>query len=91
MLIIIKKLPLHAACFVPLIKLRDILSHKNGFIAGLLGRIPEENENPSAEYCGVLFTVLLTEDRCITKIKAKITKDTETSEEKESMQNEEKN
>lgn len=63
----------------------------NGFIAELLGRIPEENENPSAEYGGVLFTVLLTEDRCITKIKAKIIKDTVTSEEKESMQNEEKN
>lgn len=63
----------------------------NGFIAELLGRIPEENENPSVEYCGVLFTVLLTEDRCITKIKAKIIKDNETSEEKESMQNEEKN
>lgn len=63
----------------------------NGFIAELLGRIPEENENPSAEYGGVLFTVLLTEDRCITRIKAKIIKYNETSEEKESMQNEEKN
>lgn len=63
----------------------------NGFIAELLGRIPEENENPSAEYRGVLFTVLLTEDRCITRIKAKIIKDNTTSEEKESMQNEEKN
>ncbi|MCM1023370.1 MAG: hemolysin family protein [Prevotella sp.] len=63
----------------------------NGFIAELLGRLPEENENPSVEHCGVLFTVLLTEDRCITKIKAKIIKDDTTSEEKESMQNEEKN
>lgn len=64
----------------------------NGFIAELLGRIPEENENPSVQYGGVLFTVLLTEDRCIVKIKAEIIKDdTSTNDEKESMQNEEKN
>lgn len=64
----------------------------NGFIAELLGRIPEENENPSVQYGGVLFTVLLTEDRCIIKIKAEIIKDDiSTNDEKESMQNEEKN
>lgn len=64
----------------------------NGFIAELLGRIPEENENPSVQYGGVLFTVLLTEDRCIIKIKAEIIKDDIlTNDEKESMQNEEKN
>ncbi len=64
----------------------------SGFIVELLGRIPEENENPSAEYGGALFTVLVTEDKRITRIKAKILKDDQnTIEEKESLKNEEEN
>ncbi len=64
----------------------------SGFIVELLGRIPEENENPSAEYGGALFTVLVTEDKRITRIKAKILKDNENAiEEKESLKNEEEN
>lgn len=42
----------------------------SGFIVELLGRIPEEDENPTVEYGDILFTVLLTEDKCIAKIKA---------------------
>ncbi len=44
----------------------------SGFIVELLGRIPEEDENPTVDYGDIRFTVLLTEDKCITKIKAQI-------------------
>lgn len=64
----------------------------SGFIVELLGRIPEENENPSAEYENVLFTVLVTEDKRISKIKAQILeKNTNENITKESMKNEEEN
>ena len=60
----------------------------SGFVVELLGRIPEENENPSVEYENMVFTVLVTEDKFITKIKAQmICKNTI---EKESKVNEEK-
>ena len=42
----------------------------SAFIVDLLGRIPEEDETPSVRYGGVEFTVLLTEDNWISKIKA---------------------
>lgn len=42
----------------------------SGLLVNLLGRIPEKNETPSVEYGGCTFTVLLTEDMCITKVKA---------------------
>lgn len=48
----------------------DKFDTMSGFIVELLGRIPEEDENPSVEYGDILFTVLLTEDKCISKIKA---------------------
>lgn len=51
----------------------------SGFIVELLGRIPEENESPQAQYENLLFTVLVTEDKRITKIKAKILSDSATS------------
>lgn len=63
----------------------------SGFIVNLLGRIPEENENPSVQYKNVLFTVLLTEDMCITKLKASILKDDEKKENSENDEHEEKN
>lgn len=63
----------------------------SGFIVELLGRIPEENENPQTEYENLIFTVLVTEDKRITKIKAKITGDNKIMEEKESISNEEEN
>jgi len=44
----------------------------SGFVIELLGHIPEENENPSVRCGNVLFTVLVTEDKFITRIKAKI-------------------
>lgn len=44
----------------------------SGFIINLLGRIPEENETPAVEYENVLFTVLIIEDMCITKLKATV-------------------
>ncbi len=44
----------------------------SGFIINLLGRIPEENETPSVEYENVLFTALIIEDMCITKLKATV-------------------
>ena len=47
----------------------------SGFVVDLLGRIPEENENPSVQYKNVLFTVLIVEDMCITKLKATILED----------------
>ena len=48
----------------------DDFDTMSGFIVELLGRIPEENENPSVEYGSWAFTVLVTEDKCISKIKA---------------------
>ena len=42
----------------------------NVYNKNLLGRIPEEDETPSVRYGGVEFTVLLTEDNWISKIKA---------------------
>ena len=62
----------------------------SGFIVELLGRIPEENENPSVKYENLLFTVLVTEDKCITKIKATILGE-ENNTQKESLENEEEN
>jgi putative hemolysin len=44
----------------------------SGFIVDKLGRIPEENENPSVCTGNVIFTVLITEDMCISKLKAEI-------------------
>ncbi len=46
----------------------------SGFIVSLLGRIPEESENPSVTYGNVVFTVLITEDMRITKLKATVMK-----------------
>ncbi len=43
-----------------------------GFIVDLLGRIPDENENASVIYHNVEFTVLVTEDKRISKVKAVI-------------------
>ncbi len=64
----------------------------SGFIVELLGRIPEENENPQTQYENVRFTVLVTEDKRITKIKAEILNDNKNpNEEKESISNEEEN
>lgn len=42
----------------------------SAFIVDLLGRIPEEDETPSVVYGDIEFTVLLTEDNWISKIKA---------------------
>ncbi|MCH5350292.1 MAG: HlyC/CorC family transporter [Oscillospiraceae bacterium] len=61
----------------------------SGFVVELLGRIPEENENPSAEYENMVFTVLVTEDKFITKIKAQIINE-ENTVKKENKVNEEK-
>ncbi|MDE7289861.1 MAG: hemolysin family protein, partial [Oscillospiraceae bacterium] len=41
----------------------DDFDTMSGFIVELLGRIPEENENPSVEYGNWAFTVLVTEDK----------------------------
>ncbi len=60
----------------------------SGFIVSLLGRIPEENENPAVTYENVKFTVLITEDMCITKIKAEIINSNKS---KEIEENEEEN
>lgn len=49
----------------------------SGFIVSLLGRIPEENENPVVKYGNVVFTVLITEDMCITKLKATVCSENE--------------
>ena len=70
----------------------DKFDTMSGFIVELLGRIPEEDENPTVEYGDIRFTVLLTEDKCITKIKAQkcLDGDNEKSE-KESLKNEEEN
>lgn len=63
----------------------------SGFIVELLGRIPEENENPSVQYENLLFTVLVTEDKRIEKIKAEVINEDENNNntQKESMENEE--
>lgn len=53
----------------------------SGFIVSLLGRIPEENENPVVKYGNVVFTVLITEDMCITKLKATICSENENNDE----------
>ena len=42
----------------------------NVYNKNLLGRIPEEDETPRVRYGEVEFTVLLTEDNWISKIKA---------------------
>lgn len=70
----------------------DVFDTMSGFIVELLGRIPEENENPAVQYGKVLFTVLVTEEKCITKIKAQILdNDKSENSEKESFKNEEEN
>lgn len=70
----------------------DVFDTMSGFIVELLGRIPEENENPSVRYGNVLFTVLVTEEKCIAKIKAQIlTEDSNETAEKESEKNEQEN
>lgn len=61
----------------------------SGFIVELLGRIPEENENPSVTYENLLFTVLVTEDQRITKIKATVLNENENNIQKESLENDE--
>ena len=47
----------------------------SGFVTSLLGHIPEENEHASVRYRNVLFTVLVTEDMWISKLKAEIIHD----------------
>lgn len=42
----------------------------SGFVVGLLGRIPEKDENPVVEYEDVVFKVIGMEGKRITKIKA---------------------
>ncbi len=63
----------------------------SGFIVEQLGRIPSPDENPSVSCGNVLFTVLITEDMCITKIKAKISAENEINIKKETFENEEEN
>lgn len=60
----------------------DDFDTMSGFIVELLGRIPEENESPSVEYENWAFTVLVTEDKCISKIKAAYMSTNEKNEEK---------
>ncbi|MEG0615030.1 MAG: hemolysin family protein [Oscillospiraceae bacterium] len=43
-----------------------------GLIIDLLGRIPDENENPTVSYKNIDFTVLVTDDKMISRIKAVI-------------------
>lgn len=54
----------------------------SAFVVDLLGRIPTEDESPSVKYQNTVFTILLTEDNWISKIKAVVTpgndNDTET-------------
>ena len=52
----------------------------SAFIVDLLGRIPDEDETPSVKYGDFEFTVLLTEDNWITKIKAVFKKSEENDE-----------
>ena len=47
----------------------------SGFVTSLLGHIPEESEHASVRYQNVLFTVLVTEDMWISKLKAEIIHD----------------
>lgn len=47
----------------------------SGFVISLLGHIPEENEHACVRYENVLFTVLVTEDMWISKLKAEIIHD----------------
>ena len=63
----------------------------SGFIVSLLGRIPEENENPVVKYGGVVFTVLITEDMCITKLKATVCAGNEGNEEISEKENMDEN
>lgn len=44
----------------------------SGFVVELLGRIPEQHENPSVQLERVRFTVLAMEDNWVSKIKAEI-------------------
>lgn len=48
-----------------------------GFVIDLLGRIPREDETPSVTYGNIEFTVLLTEDKRVSRIKAVITPEEE--------------
>ncbi len=41
-----------------------------GFLVDRLGRIPEENEHPIVKYKGIEFTVLVVEERHISKVRA---------------------
>lgn len=58
----------------------------SGLVIDLLGYIPEEDDTPSVVYKNITFTVLLTEDMRIVRIKAVINKD----EEKELLNDEDK-
>jgi len=44
----------------------------SGLIMDILGRIPEEDEQPVVEYQGVEFTVMQVEEHHIAKVRAKI-------------------
>ncbi len=44
----------------------------SGFVVDLLGRIPEEHENPVVQWKNIRFTVLSMEENWISKIKAEI-------------------
>lgn len=46
-----------------------------GFVIDILGHIPLDNEFPSVVYNNVAFTVLLSEDKRITKLKAEVLKE----------------
>ncbi|MBQ8781824.1 MAG: HlyC/CorC family transporter [Oscillospiraceae bacterium] len=63
----------------------------SGFIVSLLGRIPEENENPVVKYGNVVFTVLITEDMCITKLKATVCSENEDNNEINEKEKDEEN
>lgn len=54
----------------------------SGFIVSLLGRIPDKNEAPSVSFGNCTFTVLVTEDMCITKVKAVIHNENEQNNDK---------
>lgn len=45
----------------------------SGFVISLLGHIPEENEHASVTCKNVVFTALVIEDMCISKLKAQFT------------------
>lgn len=52
-----------------------------GLIVETLGRIPDEDENPSVEIAGIRFTVMVMEDRRVVKVKAeKLPEETENEE-----------